>query len=738
MSFMKRVVTSVLLLVLVVSIAVALMPPRQVSAVIDCGPGGVWRQFGRCANEGYYTGADLPVSVNGNIVPGTGWIWPDGRRNNMVSANDMANAAEFIDIIERELLDAPSEGALLNGCGAPNSNILCEKMRGRLLGTAYIVNTMLGVDGTTSAFNGPYANNRQMNGVVYARENLETWKFRVNYYAARGWVDFDFWQSYSAGQERLDEVYYNYGTEIGSYVNRSVSPSIPFIRFYIHNANGSVAIEPRTGQPAVYSINKDCGNITGFAAPLIVDDSFAVTAGPTAELQDANGNKDPEAAARVVFSVTLGATNRPINNVSIERTYTIEPAGGGAPYAIPGSTTVTNVVNFPLSGVVPVLPNATQPYPLPPLQAGDRVCVTVRITPGSGRIDPNGNVITPPVTTTRQGCDVVENHPYVRAFGADMFAGTVGCSPDAGWPNTDATNDNGGIYGSGRDVGNGANGSANQLALLALGPILGFRSGALRTTAAPFTALNFANTATPNGRVGVNSHCPSNFFGERPAGLPTVPAAVDFNNNVWTSNTYTVNAPAGGYRLPVGLNFNKRIRIYVNGDLIINNPISFATGPWASTAQIPRLTIIVNGNIYIHNTVTRLDGVFIAQADSRPEIPNVYIPGTVYTCTKVDGTLFTQAELYGQCNHQLVINGALVANRVKFLRTFGSTRDSRGINERPTGNATCSNGGLAASASCAAEVINYTPEIYMAPPEPGSPGSGGGRYDYIVFPPPIF
>jgi hypothetical protein len=171
--------------------------------------------------------------------------------------------------------------------------------------------------------------------------------------------------------------------------------------------------------------------------------------------------------------------------------------------------------------------------------------------------------------------------------------------------------------------------------------------------------------------------------------------------------------------------------VYVNGNIFIDRNILYDTAARTTTNDIPFFALIVKGNIYIGPGVSRLDGLYIAQ----PTAPDTPTNGRIYTCAPSAGSYYTIATVYDNCQRQLVVNGALIAQQVKFMRTIFSLNQG-GAREAPTDFA---NG----TGTKAAEVINYTPEMYLAPsplinPNASSAASGIQPYDAIFSLPPVF
>ena len=126
-------------------------------------------------------------------------------------------------------------------------------------------------------------------------------------------------------------------------------------------------------------------------------------------------------------------------------------------------------------------------------------------------------------------------------------------------------------------------------------------------------------------------------------------------------------------RLNAGAVYDKRHTMFVEGDVYIANNIQYSnTGSYGNLADIPTFKLVVKGNIYIDKSVTRLDGVYIAQ----PRNDAGFTGGTIYTCsTGSTGTQQDFTDYYNECQNKLQVNGAFVAQDVKLLRT-GNTLSS--------------------------------------------------------------
>ncbi|GAC1387800.1 MAG: hypothetical protein NVS1B7_2590 [Candidatus Saccharimonadales bacterium] len=378
---------------------------------------------------------------------------------------------------------------------------------------------------------------------------------------------------------------------------------------------------------------------------------------------------------------------------------------------------------------------------IPPLQLGDVACFTITTNPTIGEVDPNGNTSGPRIgpvalyarsTTPDQpgiSCTApIINLPYARMYGNDVFAG-------------------GGFKGNGNtctypgsllgNLAGNASGTTNQLATFAIGDINGF--GSSQMVAPPF-GLQFENVGGPPGHF-TGSQCASDFKSQKPATTSSIPQVG--NTMAWPllSNGASSTDVSGtvmdipGYVIPptdVSGKANK-IALFIKGDAHITGNITMG-GAWTAD-KAPTFYLIATGNIYIDPSVTQLDGVYIAQPlNSASPLSS---EGRIYTCSANAG--FSAAVIFQTCANQLTVNGAFVAQQIKLQRTFGSMRDATDT-ENPAGsphNCSISSifGSITQQPICAAEVFNFSPEIYMA--QPPFIVTGSQQFDAITSLPPV-
>ncbi len=328
-----------------------------------------------------------------------------------------------------------------------------------------------------------------------------------------------------------------------------------------------------------------------------------------------------------------------------------------------------------------------------------------------------------PTSSTCNGNVNVYTKPYVKAYGADVWAGSsIGGA---------ACNVNASVYGFARGAGTTSTGASAQFGVTALININEFYSSSMRNAAnIPEKGTTFSNQVAPTygGNFGGACHTVTDYF--TATRDPLVPETI----GIWPGNGTPGNSgkrryvQVGGVDM-VSNNIKKgdQVALYVDGDVFIGGDITYANGGINSDTDLPFFAMIVRGSIYIGPGVRQIDGLYVAQ-------PNGAAGGKIYTCAPSRGSLYPVSgagNLYNSCQNQLSVNGALIANQVKLLRTFKSLKDSASYESPNFGNGAGTN---------AAEVINFTPELYIAPSPLLDPlnNTTSGTYDSITGLPPVF
>lgn len=327
-----------------------------------------------------------------------------------------------------------------------------------------------------------------------------------------------------------------------------------------------------------------------------------------------------------------------------------------------------------------------------------------------------------------QSCVPVIAKPYSRVYGGDVSVGSGFGDIDG---NSCVVNSNAAVVGWNRRSGGSSNwaGAGAEYAVYAMATITDFAS-ALGSTSGGGRApapngLTFANTgvgqSTSAGRFGgyfESAPCMPDYYGSMPNGTTALGASV--NPTDMSSGTYfrdgnlRLDNPAGGGDMLVAP--GKEITIYVNGNVTITDSINYVNG-W-NISNVPIFRVIANGNIYMDNGSDDLDGFYVAQGESANT-------GIFYTCAETEpfsaDPPFSDG-LHSVCNNDLRVDGAIVAREIRTNRTQGTLSQANRSDPPP-------------NTSAAAEVFNYTPEMWIKQPQ-ASTGSAG-EYDSIISLPPI-
>lgn len=378
---------------------------------------------------------------------------------------------------------------------------------------------------------------------------------------------------------------------------------------------------------------------------------------------------------------------------------------------------------------------------------GDEYCGKIVVSPAKGWAGPFQQTIPDADggSAEKEDCQRVANKPYVRAYGADVTAG--------GGFGTSCSDNNAFIKTYTRPIGDlgTKSGSGVQLAAMALGAISGFPSAALRTQPPEQPrGLTFANTEPPTvsdagygpllgGNMSGDGWCKPDYYRETQYPdnskksdnvtnwktiINTNGGSVDLNNQLIADEGQSkINPGTTGSVMLNGMSgYGKRHTMYVEGDVFIASNITYKD-QYNATNEIPNFTLVVKGNIYIANSVTTLDGLYIAQPNDAGK------KGIIYTCATGVGVAPNSSQLFSDCgaegnDKQLRVNGAFIAQRVVLNRTGHTLRDSAARE--------------LANDSKAAEIFNFSPEVYLSPPvfNPRSTLTSG-EFKYITTLPPI-
>lgn len=340
------------------------------------------------------------------------------------------------------------------------------------------------------------------------------------------------------------------------------------------------------------------------------------------------------------------------------------------------------------------------------------------------------------------------SRPYFKVYGGDVFAGgafmrnsTCDNNVSNGYhgPKYSPTltdQYNGGILSYVKPGNEYAAGSSTNLAGFALGVVKG-EAGAPTVDAmwGFFTgygpsigSLTFAN---PPGAGGTSSwggtwegtapqaHCIPDYYSKRSTAQVIASTnnrdVSDLNGSYFMNISGSINTISASRPITA----NQRITFFVDGDVYISTPITYADQSTYNADSIPKFALVASGNIYVDQSVTRLDGVYIAQPPTNISLDK----GTIWTCHDKSNKIPDPAYVKDKCRSQLVVNGAFIAKQVILNRVNGNVASAisrEGIN----GNI--------------AEVFNYTPEMVLGGPFFGSSPSNANNIESLISLPPVF
>ena len=330
-----------------------------------------------------------------------------------------------------------------------------------------------------------------------------------------------------------------------------------------------------------------------------------------------------------------------------------------------------------------------------------------RLTDGTPVVDRPGSA-DPTEITVIPAAVPVSRKPILKVTGNDVQAGAIittdvsktknfaACTPVSPTPDGDIET---------VIPPTPSSGSTGQYAVSASGRITGFQGD---NKSGGSNDLTFNNKNLPLGGYSVicrqdlaqsiapNSTDTVNTTITKPA--PTTAKQIIKYDNGNSNQNYTLsNNPVNGFAtIPAGAG-RQRLTIIVDGNVQINNNISYDTN-YGNRSGIPSFALIATGNIYVAEGVTRLDGLYVSNK-------------TFSTCSN-NNNLRLPVLTKDTCKNQLTINGALVANEVYFRRTNGNVGD-------PT----------------PAEKLSFLPELYLSPPPSTSTLVDLTRTGFLDLPP---
>lgn len=499
----------------------------------------------------------------------------------------------------------------------------------------------------------------------------------------------------SGSNNRIQNTYYQVGQDdVASYLDSNCGSSASTELFLLFRGNDGVVD---------YRIRRECMNPMGILRQLEQPqpDEYNLTPFITPRVDGAVVTGGVEIGQTIQFTYSVrndGTDPSPANTnctiyTNVHNGYALgrsnpAPGGGaGPPTGCPRSFAARSSVQ--LGGIESVVVGA----------GNQTICRSLFVSPATANVAMLGTEI----------CIPVVNKPYFKVYGGDLSAGNghEGSSPAC------VANSAASVIGWNRGNTGGYAGAGVQFGVFALHQIyeVASSSGNSGVNIPPMPrgfafAGNSLNGSVYGGDFG-SLPCIPDYY----AAMPDSPMPFTSLNAANISGAYEWKRTSGLLNLSGRVADGKRITLYVEGDVLINGDIRYPDS-WNATS-LPLFQLVVKGNIYIRNTVSRIDGVFMAQHDGATG-------GTIFTCAIGASALPVDGNLHGRCNSPLTINGAFVANDVSFLRTRGTKHQASAGEPNTSGNI--------------AEIFNFTPAIWMA--QPTGSVTGPVQYDSITALPP--
>ncbi len=267
----------------------------------------------------------------------------------------------------------------------------------------------------------------------------------------------------------------------------------------------------------------------------------------------------------------------------------------------------------------------------------------------------------------------VYTKPYINVNGGDVMAGFGQTNNACSASNIYTWNQGSGLY----------YGSGSTLAVITGGLDSGFASGQ-GTSNTPPNGLIFSNNVAGSSYGGKFCSYPTTATvasSQTQQLYSQLDSVYGSGNSCNLSSTITTpclyNYGSSSFTMPSSLSIGPggHVIFYGTGDFNIGSDfsISIPSGVSDNPNYIPSLEVVVGGggNINIANNVTQIAGVYMATGN----INDCVIGGILPSPT---GNMFNDIRQPSSntCGNQLVVNGVLEANQIKFDRTYDSLYES--------------------------------------------------------------
>ena len=275
--------------------------------------------------------------------------------------------------------------------------------------------------------------------------------------------------------------------------------------------------------------------------------------------------------------------------------------------------------------------------------AGTRICRILAV-------DPPTQNNTPRNRWSRPACVTIAKYPTVHFIGGDVSVGNPYQSQNATCSLRPGT---GNIYT--KAISND-NGSIAEYAAFVRGILRFQQSGAdgFGTGSRPAISksnagqLSFANTESELGKFG-SGDCITDYYQKFSGQIAKEASTGEYTFGGGERKHFSGDVTIKASNVTKG----SRTLILVDGNVTVDGNIQYAD-TYTNTSEVPSLAIIATGDITIKANVTRIDGVYSSKK-------------AINTCDSPDGALSTDI-----CKEQLVVNGAILTDKLNLRRTYGA------------------------------------------------------------------
>ena len=635
-------------------------------------------QLGRNGCHGYVTNADFYVYDSSA---------PYAARNNVIIYNvSNLNADALPANLNVTSFESLYETYLARGSA---SNYDYDSF-----GAAATIDSMLGVSGP--ALCQWYASNPTTTtctwsaAVAYAQDptHLSDWVARVNYYASKGWINWN--QSIFKPLGYPDSGHACYPTAPtlcwqGRVTDPPVLPSTDARDILWKGVDEddyglSDAVVFHNPDGSQFSLDHFCGNMLGQLEALAPPSPPATVS-----------------CAGFTASVAMPDPNRPF---ALQASVQYTPASAAPLEFGPDAMAVT------LNGPSPYR-TISQTTKNPSISNGTATAtLNVPATSVSGTFTLTWQVTGSQVPTTSCSAPIVIAYqPYFDVVGGDVSAGQ-------GFGTSCTDNSAADIKGYNLDTGGASPnyfGAGTRQMALATGSITGFASDLTNNiTSGLGGSSDGIAVHLPSALAGSNAAPGASAYGGNFLGSYTGSWCVpDYAGSVtgtadYTSQPYwnSLTANSTGYIVRLtgdqtfnGIQLRPGVRVTVivtGGNVYLGGNITYDN--YTRLQDIPQFSLLVsNGDIFINPSVSELHGLYDAQSNGSSN-------GQIFTCADGNGLSHVLKD-YARCSVQaLIIYGAVAANQVILGRTTGSIAKSNAVSGVP------------------AERIVYTPELWLSGP----------------------